>query len=391
MALEAAGDATGARVDEPRGGRRSRRRRAPARPEGGRGRRVARRRRRRPGPPQGAGGGQAPRVDEVTAPSSWVLASVRPSRLMRRRGEAVGAAAGVERAAEAPPAGEVPGDHRPVGGRGVQRVSAAVEGQPRHPAGVALQGLARRPGLDVPNDHVRVLAGGDEEAAVGRELRAVDGALWRPAPSAAAGPQVEEAHGAVGAARRERPSVRGQRARPKRTRGSCAAAVASAGRARTISRPRGSPRRESWPGKNARVARRGHQPPPVRGERGDVGQPSRIRERGRPAEPAAGAPVEAQQITILLRPGRRRVRPVHRDELASVGRERHVDELDVRRRHVELGQLAGSCAPSSSRSTPKPPTSEPRAARVEHELPDVRRLRVGRAAQLAAAWPGRGT
>jgi hypothetical protein len=78
---------------------------------------------------------------------------------------------------------------------------------------MALEGVGHRGGLDVPDDRRRVFARGDEEAAVGRELRAVDrrrvASQRRALP---ARPQVEEVHGAVGVARRERAPVGGQRA-----------------------------------------------------------------------------------------------------------------------------------------------------------------------------------
>ena len=106
-------------------------------------------------------------------------------------------------------------------------------------------------------------------------------------------------------------------------------------------------------------------------------RPSGIGHRDRVTEAPPGAPVVAQHRRLAV------TDPVHRHERAPVRRERDVDELEVRRRDLELGELA-EAAPVEQPEHAEAPDQQPRPAPVEHELPDVERLRVERTAQLTA-------
>src|SRR3954469_16065857 len=154
--------------------------------------------------------GECPEVDEAVGAvvlNGCERATVRADR--RRWTEVARADARVERASEAPVADEVPGDDAAVVAGGVERARPAVDRRRHDGPRVAAEDLTRRGLLDVPQDGRPVIAGGHQEASVGREDGTLYGTLVAAGPSGlTARPEIEEADRSVIAADRERPAVR---------------------------------------------------------------------------------------------------------------------------------------------------------------------------------------
>ena len=159
--------------------------------------------------------GEGPEVDEAVGAvvlNGCERATVWADR--RRWTEVARADARVERASEAPVADEVPGDDAAVEAGGVERARPAVDGRRHDSPRVAAEDLTRRGLLDVPQDGRPVIAGGHQEASVGREDGTLYGTLVAAGRSGlTARPEIEEADRSVIAADRERPAVRRDRAR----------------------------------------------------------------------------------------------------------------------------------------------------------------------------------
>jgi hypothetical protein len=83
---------------------------------------------------------------------------------------------GLERPTQPPVPREIPRDHAAVQACGIERVRVLVDCRREYAAGVAPERFGRPGGADVPDDRVRVVARGQEEAAIGREDRALHGA-----------------------------------------------------------------------------------------------------------------------------------------------------------------------------------------------------------------------
>src|SRR5919109_1916381 len=153
--------------------------------------------------------------DGAVGVSNREHSAVWPQRVARRDeagGLALAGLSGVEWAAKAAGAGEIPDQYVAVLGGGVEGSAVAADGESGDLAGVALERLAGRRALDVPDDHALVLAGRDG----GPPVSAEGGLHDRPVVAPGGGPdvapdEVEEAHRAVAAADQHRAVVRAQR------------------------------------------------------------------------------------------------------------------------------------------------------------------------------------
>src|SRR5262245_5340227 len=103
--------------------------------------------------------------------------------------------------------GQVPEPHHAVGGAAADRV-LAVGGDGHGPVGAIVKPSYFPAGLDVPDTHGLVGAGGDDVAAVREELHAPDAVFVAVEAEVFAVAEFPQAHGAVGAAGQGTAAVR---------------------------------------------------------------------------------------------------------------------------------------------------------------------------------------